>query len=329
MNGPVFVTGGSGFVGSALVERLVERGTEVRALARSVAAEEAVVGLGASPARGDLGDADALVDGMRGCEVVFHVAGVNQMCPRDAGPMYRANVEGAGAVVRAASAAGVRRVVHTSSASTIGEGSGTVGREDSPHRGSFLSHYERSKYLGEREVFDLGAKLGIEVVSVNPSSVQGPGRTTGTAELLLKVARAKTAVLVRTDLSLVDVDDCSEGHLAAAERGEPGERYLLSGATLSTEEAADLVRAQTGRPERVVWVPRALLRAATPIAALVPGDDRPVCPAMLRTLLHGHRYDGSRATRALGLTYTPLQETVLRTVSWYRQQGLLPSSQIV
>ena len=323
MNGPVFVTGGSGFVGGALMRALVSEGMEVRALARSTAAGEAVADLGAAPVHGDLEDARALEAGMRGCEVVFHAAGVNEMCVRDATPMYRANVEGAGAVVRAAAAAGVERVVHTSSASTIGEESGTSGSEDSPHRGSFLSHYERSKHLGEREALELGEKLGVEVVCVNPSSVQGPGRTTGTARLLLRVASAKTAVLVRTVLSIVDVDDCTRGHLLAAQRGEAGERYLLSGVTLTTKEAVDLVREATDRPERVVWVPRAVVRAATPLAALIPGADRPVCPAMLRTLLHGHRYDGSRATRALGLTYMPIQETVLRTVSWYHQHGLL------
>lgn len=329
MNGPVFVTGGSGFVGGALIRGLVARGIEVRALARSAEAADAVGGLGAAPVLGDLEDARALEAGMRGCDVVFHAAGVNQMCTRDPAPMYRANVEGAGAVVRAGAAVGVDRIVHTSSASTIGEARGTIGREDAPHRGSFLSHYERSKYLGEREALELGERLGVGVVCVNPSSVQGPGRTTGTARLLLRAASSTTATLVRTDLSIVDVDDCTRGHLLAADRGQPGERYLLSGVTLSTEEAVELVRAATDRPERVVWIPRGVVRAGAPITALIPGSDPPVCPAMLRTLLHGHRYDGSLAGRALGLTYTSIQDTVRKTVSWYRDQGLLPAPQTV
>jgi dihydroflavonol-4-reductase len=323
VNGPVFVTGGSGFVGGALIRGLVARGIEVRALARSAEAADAVGGLGAAPVLGDLEDARALEAGMRGCDVVFHAAGVNQMCTRDPAPMYRANVEGAGAVVRAGAAVGVDRIVHTSSASTIGEERGTIGHEDAPHRGSFLSHYERSKYLGEREAFELGERLEVGVVSVNPSSVQGPGRTTGTARLLLRAARAKTATLVRTDLSIVDVDDCTRGHLLAAVRGGPGERYLLSGLTLSTEEAVDLVRVATGRPEHVVWVPRGLVRTAAAFTALIPGAETPVCPALLRTLLHGHRYDGSRAARTLGLTYTSIQDTIAKTVTWYREQGLL------
>src|SRR5204863_4200799 len=124
---------------------------------------------------------------MVGGELVFNAGGVNEMCMRDAGPLFETNVAGAANVVRAASEAGVRRVIHTSSAATIGEARGTIGREDSEHRGSFLSRYERSKFLGERRALELGDDLGIEVVCVNPSSVQGPGRTGGSARLLLEL----------------------------------------------------------------------------------------------------------------------------------------------
>src|SRR5207245_335459 len=154
-----FATGASGFVGSAVVRHLVGSGREVRALARSDAAAGVVAAAGARPVRGHLFDLEALLTGMRGCSTVFHVAGLSSACPRDPAPMIRTNVDGAGNVVRSAAAAGVGRVVHTSSAATIGEASGAIGREDSPHRGSFLSPYERSKFLGERKVLGLGRDL--------------------------------------------------------------------------------------------------------------------------------------------------------------------------
>jgi dihydroflavonol-4-reductase len=324
VNGPVFVTGGSGFVGGEVVRRLVERGLQVRALARSGDAAERLLSLGADPVAGDLeAEPDALGQAMRGCDVVFHVAGVNQLCARRPAAMYRANVDGAAAVIRAAADADVGRVVFTSSASTIGEPEGAVGAEDTVHRGTFLSHYERSKYLGERKALSLGADLGIDVVSVNPSSVQGPGRTGGTARLLVKVAQANTAALVRTNLSIVAVQDCAEAHLLAAERGRAGARYVVSGISLGMEEAVTRLRAVTGRPARVFWIPRAAVRGAAPLTALARGDDPPVCRAMLRTLLHGHRYDGSLATRELGLTYTPFEELLERTLAWYRAEGLV------
>jgi dihydroflavonol-4-reductase len=325
VTGPVFVTGGSGFVGGALVARLVEEGRTVRALARSDEGAAALVGVGAEPVRGDLADPVALAEGMRGCDVVFHLAGVNAMCRRDPAPMFRANVEGSANVIRAAAQAGVDRVVHTSSAAAIGEARDTVGREDSPHRGWFLSRYEESKYLSEREVQALGRALGVDVVCVNPSSVQGPGRTGGSARLLLDLLNGRMPI-VDTFVSIVDVADCTEGHLLAATHGLPGERYLLSGVTLQSRHAVALLRTETGHPSRVRRVPRSAASLAGALggaAAAVTHRDLPMCPELAATLLHGHRYDGSRATRELGLSYTPIRDTIDRTVRWYRSRGLL------
>jgi len=322
----VAVTGASGFVGGAVAAALLAQGAQVRALVRSDAAGRTAAALGAAPVRGDLEDHDALRDLMHGCDLVVHVAGVNAGCIRDPAPMYRVNVRGPAAVIEAAAAAGVARVVHTSSAAAVAEPPGSIGREDTEPTGRFATHYARSKYLGERAAFEAGRRTGVEVVCVGPSSVQGPGRIGGTAKLLLRVARADTAVLTRTWLSVVDVADCAAGHLLAARHGLAGERYLLSGASLSTEEALSLLRRVTGRPRRVVWIPRAVVRAVAPLtalAALVGSTDPPLCPGMVHTLLHGHRYDGSRATRDLGLIYTPAEQTLRRAIAWYAARGML------
>jgi dihydroflavonol-4-reductase len=326
MPAPTFVTGGSGFVGDAILRRLVADGREVRALARSAEAAAAVEAAGARAVHGDLFDERALTEGMRNCDSVFHVAGVNAMCRRDPGAMLRTNIEGTSVAVRAAAAAGVGRVVHTSSAATVGEAEGVIGREDTPHRGRFLSSYERSKFLGEERALSLGRELGIDVVSVNPSSVQGPGRTGGSARLLLGLVDARLAFVVHTFVSVVDVDDCAAGHLLAERAGVPGRRYLLNGASLTARAAVALVRSVAGRPRRVVRLPRAvatLAGAATGWAGHAIGRDPPFCSEMARTLLHGHRYDGSLAARELGLVYRPIEETVTRTLRWYERQGLI------
>ena len=328
MAGPVLVTGGSGFVGGALLERLVADGHEVRALARTKDAMATVEARGARAVRGDLLDLESLVEAMRGCEVVFHAAGVNVMCARDPRPMYRANIAGSGNVVRAAVATGVRRMVYTSSASAIGEVHGTAGREDSPHRGSYLSHYERSKHLAERRVLGWGRELGLDVVSVNPSSVQGPGRTGGSARLLLDLVNGKLPLVVETDLSIVDIEDCTRGHLLAEANGAPGERYVLNGFTIDVREAVALLRRLTGRPRKVRFAPRWLVPAAGELAQAartITRKDLPLCREAVRTLLHGHRYDGSRAERDLGLAYTPMEQTVRRTLAWYAERGLAPA----
>ena len=328
MTAPVLVTGGSGFVGGALLVRLVSDGRATRALARSDQTAAALADAGAEPVRGDLGDVGSLVDAMRGCDLVFHAGGINAMCQRDPAPMMRTNIEGAASVVRAAAAAGVTRVVHTSSAATVGEARGTVGREDSPHRGWYLSRYEESKFLAEREVLSLGRELGVEVICVNPSSVQGPGRTGGSARLLLELLRGRLPI-VDTFLSIVDVHDCTEGHLLAAARGRAGERYLLNGVTLQTRHLAGLLRAETGRPHRIPRVPRAaaaIAGALGEVGGAVARRDPPICRELARTVLHGHRYDGSRAVRELGLDYTPIRDTIARTVAWYEANSLIESA---
>jgi dihydroflavonol-4-reductase len=322
----VLVTGASGFVGGAVARHLLAAGAEVRGLARSDTAAAAVAALGAEPVPGALEDEDSLADAMRGAQLVFHTAGINAACVRDPAPLNTANVTGPARVIRAAAAAGVTRVVHTSSAAAIAEPPGTIGREDTEPSGGFPTHYARSKYLGERRAFAAGRGSGVEVVCVNPSSVQGPGRTTGTATLLLRAARARVAVSVRTWLSMVDVDDCAQGHVRAAVHGASGARYLLSGATMTTADAIELLRGATGRPRRVVWVPRSLVRAAIPATAAAArfGSGDPIlCPGVVRSLLHGHRFDGSRAVRELGLVYTPIEEWMWRTLDWYASRGML------
>ena len=326
---PVLVTGGTGFLGGALVERLVADGHAVRALARSDQAAERLAGLGAQPVRGDVLEPKTLEPALAGCDLVFHVAGENAFCLPDPSPLYRVNVDGSCNVLRAAGAAGVKRLVYTSSAATLGERKGTVGDEATEHRGSFLSHYERSKLEAERAVLELARTSPVEVVCVNPASVQGPGRTSGTATLFLDYVNGKLPAVVDSRLSVVDIADCTEGHVLAASRGVVGERYVLCGATLTVREAVELLGRVSGVERPFRTVPPVLARAAgaaAEAAARVRRRKPPICRELVRTLLHGHAYDGSRATRELGLVYTPIEETIRRTLAWYAEQGLVEQS---
>jgi dihydroflavonol-4-reductase len=325
--GSVLVTGGTGFLGRAIIERLLNEGDQVKALARSDASTGELGVLGAEPVRGDVLDPGALAAAMRGCDLVYHAAGANAFCARDPSPMFEVNVRGSQNVVRAAARAGVQRVVYTSSAATLGEASGTIGSEESPHRGWFLSDYERSKFEAEQAVFATARETGVEVVSVNPASVQGPGRASGSARLLLDYLNGRLKAVVDSQLSLVDIADCTEGHLLAGSRGTPGERYVLSGATLSVREGLALVASLVGvdRPLRAL-PPSLAMAIATAAEALgwVRRRSPRICRELARTLIHGHAYDGSKATRTLGLRYTPIEETLRRTVDWWVEQELVP-----
>ena len=321
-----FLTGGSGLIGGALATRLVERGDELVALARSDAAERALAARGARVVRGDLLDEDALAAGMAGCALVYHVAGINTMCPSDPAALIQVNVRGAESAVRAAARAGVPRVVLTSSAAALGEAQGSVGREDSPHRGSYLSVYERSKHEGEIAAFAAARRAGIELVAINPCSVQGPGRARGTGRILIAYLNGRLRAFVDTQISVVDIADCVEAHLLGGARGRDGQRYVICGATIGAREALEIVSELSGVRHRVRLLPPPAARAAGALveaAFRAVGKTPPVCREMVRTLLHGHRYDGSRATRELGLRYTPIAETFRRTIEWAASERLI------
>ena len=323
----VFLTGGSGLVGGALAEALVKRGDEVIALARNDAAAKKLAAKGvAKTVAGDTLDEDALAAGMQGCALLYHVAGINTFCPTDPAELLHVNVRGAETAVRAAARANVPRVVLTSSAASLGEVQGTIGTESSPHRGSYMSVYERSKHEGEVAAFAAAQRAGLELVAINPSSVQGPGRAGGTGKILIAYLNGKLKIFVDTHLSVVDIDDTVQAHILGAEKGTPGERYLISGATITSRQALEIVGDVAGVRHDVKFVPAAMATAAG--AAVegvfkVRGKKAPVCREMVRTMLHGHRYDGSFATQALGLTYTPVGETFRRTIEWARAEGLV------
>jgi dihydroflavonol-4-reductase len=321
-----FLTGGSGFIGGELATALLTRGDEVVGLARTDASARALAARGARVVRGDVLDEGTLAAGMTGCDLVYHVAGVNSHCPKDPARLMQVNVTGTENVVRTAARAGIARVLFTSSAASIGEAKGTVGTEDSPHRGSYLSVYDESKYLSERVAFAAAAETGVQVVALNPSSVQGPPRKGGNGAIIIAFLNGRLRAFVDTYVSVVDVQDVVDAHLLAAERGRSGKRYVLNGATIASTEALQLVSNLSGIQHKVPLVPPPLARSAATIAEWafrVRGKTSPICRGRVETILHGHRYDGSLATRELGLQYTPLAETLRRTIEWAVAEGLV------
>jgi dihydroflavonol-4-reductase len=212
----------------------------------------------------------------------------------------------------------------TSSATTIGEDKGTMATEFTPHRGYYLSEYEKSKHHAEQVAL---AEAGpVELVVVNPSSVQGPGRATGTGKIILQVLRGELPLLIDSQLTMVDIDDCARGHLLAARHGTPGERYLLSGFTTSVSGALEMAGEILGRSVKVRMLPLPLAWAGAAVIEAVSRIRRrrpPFCREMIRVVSHGHLHDGSRATRELGLEYTAPRETISRMIYWFRSENLL------
>ena len=176
----------------------------------------------------------------------------------------RVNVGGTRAMVAAAAGAGVERIVYTSSAATLGERRGTVGHEGSEHRGSYVSAYERSKHRAEVAALEDADRLGVPLVAVNPSSVQGPGRTGGTARILLGYLTGRLRFAVDTRLSVVAIGDVVAAHLRAEDAASPGERYVVSGWTTTVSDAVSTLERVTGVTRRVRMLPAWTLGVGRP-----------------------------------------------------------------
>src|SRR6266511_1500482 len=245
----VLVTGGTGFVGGLLLARLVAEGRQVRALIRRPADREQLPDPQVELALGDIRDEEALVRAADGCAVVYHLAGINQLCLPDPTPLYRVNVDGTRNMLAAARRAGVRRVVYTSSAAVF-DGDGSRFLDETapwPEPATLTSHYARSKLQAEKLAtgFD-----GVEVVLVNPASVQGPGRTTGTAKMFIDYLNGKLPFDVPARFGLCYTVDCVNGHLLAEMKGEPRQRYILNTATVTGSEAIGIVAHIAGLTDR-------------------------------------------------------------------------------
>jgi dihydroflavonol-4-reductase len=322
-NGRVLVTGGTGFLGGLLLTRLVGEGRQVRALVRRPADRERLPTPRVELALGNLADEESLARAADGCEVVYHAAGMNQLCLPDPTPLYRVNVDGTRNLLRAARRAGVRRVVYTSSAATLGGDGHHAMDETAPPPRELTSHYARSKLEAEMVALSF---TPVEVVALNPSSVQGPGRVTGTARVFLDYLNGRLRFDLPSRFGICYTGDCVNGHLLAELKGRPGQRYVLNSATVTNREAIDLIAVISGLSDRPRTLPLPLaMGAAACIETLARArGTRPIlCREAIHTIGHPHLYDGSRAERELGLRYTALRTAMEATVRWYVEQGLI------
>jgi dihydroflavonol-4-reductase len=325
----VLITGGAGFIGGELAKRLLARGEEVKVLDLKVDGANDLARWGAQLIAGDIlspGDVRGALDG---CRCLFHAAALFRMWQLDGKNYHRVNVEGTRNVLEAALELGVSRVVHTSSAVTIGEGRGKVGHEETTHRGYFLSDYERSKYLSERVAFDV-CHRGLPLVVLNPTTVYGPGQTTHMTGALARFLNGRLPAVVDAKLSFVYIDDVVQGHLSALERGEVGRRYVLGGANASLVEFFSMGAEIAGVSVRPRPVPGSLVKTAARVLDAVSRVTRRRPSASIdeaRTASHSFIFDTRRTREELNLEWTPLRTGLERTVSWLREEGLIGDRQ--
>jgi dihydroflavonol-4-reductase len=309
------VTGATGKVGNAVARALVERGDEVVALARSVAAARAVLPTGVSVVRGDVTEPDSVRAAVEGCELVFNAMGIPEQWVPDEGVFERVNAVGAETVVRAAREAGARRVVHTSTIDVFEAGADGRISESRVSTAPKNTAYERSKQRAEELVLGVRAAGGIEVVLVNPSAVYGPGPgSVSLDEQIFKpVASGRLPVLTPGGMGVVHARGVAAGQLLAAERGRDGERYILSDRHVTLKELArTVVRvAHSGRVPAVLPVPVARVVAALGDALAARFGITPlISRGQLEFLLWNAAPDSTRAQEELGWEPTPLEDGI-------------------
>ena len=323
------VTGATGFVGSAVARRLLAEGMAVRVLARPGSDRRNLAGLDVGVAEGDLTDAASLARACAGCQALFHVAADYRLWAPKPEELYRANVEGSKALLTAARAAGVERIVYTSSVAVLGiPKDGSPGDEDTPVRvDDMIGHYKRSKFLAEEAVRQMAGE-GLPVVIVNPSTPIGPRdlKPTPTGRIVLDAAAGKMPAYVDTGLNLAHVDDVAEGHWLAYKKGMLGRRYVLGGADLSLREILAMVAGLVGRkPPRIRLPHSAVLPVAYVSEAFARLTGVPPVATVEEVRMSKKRmyFSSAKAQRELGYRARPAIEALRDAVEWYRDNGYL------
>ena len=217
----------------------------------------------------------------------------------------------------------IEKFIYTSSAVTLGEKKGSIGNEDSIHRGTFLSDYEESKYLAEEKAFSFNKEF--EFVSINPSSVQGPGRISGTAKLLISTLNKKFPPLIKSSVSAVDIDDCTEGHYLGLIKGKDNERYVLNSFRLNIETLIENLKTITNWDGSPIYMSKQFLVGLGPLFDIFgkfTSLSGVICGETIRVLTHGHLYDGQKAEKELGLNYTSVDDFISKTITWLNSEKL-------
>jgi dihydroflavonol-4-reductase len=313
------VTGASGFVGSAVVRALLERGETVRAFVRPSSDRRNFENIKVDIQVGDLRDRASLERAMKGCDTVFHVAAD-----------YRLWVPQRN-VMEAAGNAGVRRIVYTSSVATLGlpQSDDLPANEQTPVKeGDIISPYKQSKYAAEALVKKMVAEQGLPAVIVHPSTPIGPRdvKPTPTGKIVVEAAKGRMPAFVDTGLNVVHVDDVAAGHLLAMERGAIGGQYILGAENLTLAEILGVVAEIVHRPAPKWRLPHDVVMPIAFLAELLArltGREPFVTRDGVRLARKHMFFSSDHAIQALGYKPRPARVAIADAVTWFNQHGYI------
>jgi dihydroflavonol-4-reductase len=322
------LTGATGFVGSAVARTLLARGHALRLLVRPGSDRSNLLGLQVDLAEGDLTDEASLVRAVQGCRFVVHVAADYRLWVPDPAAMMRANVAGTRALLLAARAAGVERVVYCSSVAALGLMSdGSAADETTPvHEDKIIGVYKHSKYRAEQEVLALVRDHGVPAVIVNPSTPVGPRdiKPTPTGKMIKDAAQGRMPAYVECGLNIVHVDDVAEGHALALERGRIGEKYILGGEDFWLGQVFAMAARAGGRKPPSIKLP---VWPLVPVALVCETLARfGIAPVVTRETLRMSRkkmfFSSAKARTELGYAPRPAEQAIQDAVAWFSARRL-------
>ncbi len=324
------VTGASGFIGSAVVRKLLARNRQVRCFVEPGAALDNLAGLEVEIVRGDINDREAVARALKGCDTLFHLAAIYAIWLRDPAQMYRVNVEGSKTVLWAAFKANLDKVVYTSSIAAVGHHpDGTPANEQdqfSDEDWHVGNSYVRSKWLSESDALRFASE-GLPLVVVNPSFPFGERdrAPTPTGGFIVAALRGQVPGCIDAGFSVIDVDDVAEGHVLALEQGRVGERYILTNHNLTYRDFYKTVAkvAEQKVPLRKIpaWLAPSMGWAVERLYVDVLHKPPIATYSAARYAARTHFFDNEKARRELGLPTTPVEVTIEKSVRWFRENG--------
>ena len=323
------VTGATGFIGSHITRKLVERGDRVKVLVRKTSNTRNIDSLDVEKVYGDVEDPASLKAAFSGCDKLFHTAGFVSFKKSDRQKMLDINVRGAANVLSAAMDVGVSKVVFTSSVAAIGvERDGSSVTESTQY--DLYSEgigYMNCKYLAEREAVNFSEK-GLPVVITNPSVVLGTGDIyLSSSGSVMWFCKKRFPGYMDGTFNLVDVEDVANGHLLAEEKGKPGERYILANENVNVQSYFALLEEITGISAPRIKIPYIFAYSTAFLLERVLGLGFPNYSTLDIDSIKLSRYnwhaDNSKAVNELGFTVTPIEQTIRKTVEWFRENGYL------
>jgi dihydroflavonol-4-reductase len=319
------VTGASGFIGSAVVRKLLERDREVRCYVEPGADLRNLAGLDVELCEGDINDRGKLGEALKGCDVLYHLAAIYKLWLPDNSLMYEVNVEGSKTVLFAAMKAKLRKVVYTSSIAAVGQPeSGDLADETTEFNlWDDSNHYIRSKWLSERDALRF-AQEGVPVVIVNPAFPFGERdiAPTPTGRFIVETLKGNVPGYMEGGFCVVDVDDVALAHVLAEEKGQVGERYILGAHNVTYKEFYDAVAEVGGcKPIKRKLPTRLLWSMAWAMEKYADNYSHKPPPMTLKAAKYGTRrlwFDCRKAHDQLGMPRTPFRATIEKSIAWFR-----------